>query len=129
MPHPMAFEYKVIDVADGSLSSALIGEGRIETGVLEAYINAMAAEGWRLKFMEKVLQRHVVIADRETLMITFERAVSEAERETRAARCIDDIIAAEDGARRVGHRAAAGVAGLALGGAVLGAFLSDTGEA
>lgn len=129
MPHPMEYEYKVIDVADGSISSALLGEGRIETAVLEAYINAMAAEGWRLKFMEKVLQRHVVVADRETLMITFERPVPETERGARASRCIDDVIAAEDGARRIGRRAAAGAAGLAIGGAILGAVLSNSDEA
>lgn len=129
MPHPMAYEYKVINVADGALSSALLGEGRIETEVLEAYINAMAAEGWRLKFMEKVLQRHVVVADRETLMITFERPVPEEDREGRAARCIDDVIAAEDGARKVGRRAAAGAVGLAAGGALLGALLSGSDEA
>ncbi len=41
----MEYEYKVIDVADGAISSFLLGEGRIETGVLEAYINAMASEG------------------------------------------------------------------------------------
>lgn len=54
----MEYEYKVIDVADGAISSALLGEGRIETGVLEAYINAMASEGWRMVFMTKVMQRH-----------------------------------------------------------------------
>ena len=58
----MEFEYKVIDVSDGSISSFLLGEGRIETNVLEAYLNAMAADGWRLVFMEKVLQRHLVIS-------------------------------------------------------------------
>jgi hypothetical protein len=129
MPHPMAYEYKVINVADGALSSALLGEGRIETPVLEAYINAMAAEGWRLKFMEKVLQRHVVVADRETLMITFEREVPQDLREARAARCIDDVIAAEDGAKRVGRRAAAGAVGIAAGGALLGALLNSHDEA
>jgi hypothetical protein len=36
----MEYEYKVIDVADGSISSLLLGEGRIETNVLQAYINA-----------------------------------------------------------------------------------------
>ena len=30
----MEYEYKVIDVADGSISSILLGEGRIETKVL-----------------------------------------------------------------------------------------------
>lgn len=126
MPHPMEFEYKVIDVADGALSSALLGDGRIETYVLEAYINAMAAEGWRMKFMEKVLQRHVLVAERETLMITFERRVPEQFRESRAARCIDDVIAAEDCAKKVGHRAAAGVLGVAAGGALLGALLNNS---
>lgn len=126
MPHPMEFEYKVIDVADGALSSALLGDGRIETAVLEAYVNAMAAEGWRMKFMEKVLQRHLLVAERETLMITFERRVPDELREQRAARCIDDVISAEDGARKIGHRAAAGAVGLAVGGALLGTLLNNS---
>ena len=125
----MEYEYKVIDVADGSISSAMLGEGRIETGVLEAYINAMAAEGWRMVFMTKVMQRHLVVSDRETLMITFERPVPEDERATRAARCIDDVIAAEDNARRIGKRAAVGAAGLAVGSALLGTLLSRDEEA
>jgi hypothetical protein len=124
----MEYEYKVIDVADGSISSLLLGEGRIETNVLQAYINAMASEGWRMVFMAKVMQRHLVITDRETLMITFERRVPEAERAIRAARCIDDVIAAEDAAKRQGYAAAAGAAGLAVGGAVLGSLLSGSGE-
>ena len=36
----MEYEYKVIDVAYGAISSVLLGERRIETCVLEAYINA-----------------------------------------------------------------------------------------
>ena len=118
----MEYEYKVIDVADGAISSALLGEGRIETGVLEAYINAMASEGWRMVFMTKVMQRHLLVSDRETLMVTFERRVPESERAARAARCIDDVIAAEEQAKRVGRKAVAGVAGAVLGGAVLSAI-------
>jgi hypothetical protein len=89
----------------------------------------MAAEGWRLKFMEKVLQRHVLVADRETLMITFERPVPAEQREERAARCLDDVIAAEDGARRVGGRAAAGFVGLVAGGAALSTLLGGSEDA
>ncbi|KRD21084.1 hypothetical protein ASE39_25110 [Acidovorax sp. Root267] len=118
----MEYEYKVIDVADGAISSALLGEGRIETGVLEAYINAMASEGWRMVFMTKVMQRHLLVSDRETLMVTFERRVPESERAARAARCIDDVIAAEEQAKRVGRKAVAGAAGAVLGGAVLSAI-------
>lgn len=124
----MEFEYKVIDVADGAISSLLLGEGRIETNVLQAYINAMASEGWKLIFMTKVMQRHLVISDRETLMITFERRVPESERESRAARCIDDVIDAEEKAKRKGYVAAAGAAGLAVGGAALGAFINSLGN-
>ncbi|MBB3859000.1 hypothetical protein GGQ88_000240 [Novosphingobium hassiacum] len=124
----MEYEYKVIDVADGAISSVLLGEGRIETNVLEAYINAMAAEGWRMVFMSKVMQRHMVTSDRETLMVTFERRVAEADREARAARCIDDIIAAEDGAKRIGRKAAAGAVGLVAGSALLGTILSSDGD-
>lgn len=119
----MEYEYKVIDVADGAISSLLLGEGRIETEVLQAYINAMASEGWRMVFMEKVMQRHLVIADRETLMVTFERRVPESEKEARASRCIDDVIRAEENAKRKGSKAAVGSVGLAAGGLALGALI------
>lgn len=118
----MEYEYKVIDVADGSISSVLLGEGRIETAVLQAYLNAMAAEGWRLVFMEKVMQRHLVVSDRETLMITFERRVPEDARADRAAKVIDDIIDAEAAASRQGGKAAAGVAAVGVGAAILTAL-------
>lgn len=120
----MEYEYKVIDVADGAISSLLLGEGRIETAVLQAYINAMASEGWRMVFMEKVMQRHLVISDRETLMITFERRVPEAEREARAARCIDDVIQAEEEAKTNERWAAAGAVGL-VGGSIVAGNLID----
>ena len=122
----MEYEYKVIDVADGAISSVLLDEGRIETGVLESYLNAMAAEGWRMVFMAKVMQRHLLAYDRETLMVTFERRVPEADREARAARCIDDVIAAEDASKRVGRKAVAGFAGLAVGGALLGSIINNS---
>ena len=124
----MEYEYKVIDVADGSISSLLLGEGRIETGVLEAYINAMASEGWRMVFMSKVMQRHLVVSDRETLMVTFERRVPESERAARVARCIDDVIAAEDAAKRQGRKAAAGAAGMILGATAMNALASSFGD-
>lgn len=125
----MEYEYKVIDVADGAISSLLLNEGRIETDVLEAYLNAMAAEGWKVVFMANVLQRHLVISNRETLMVTFERRVPEDQRADRAARVIDDVIRAEDRAKTVGRKAAAGAIGLAVGGAVLGSILAGDGEA
>ena len=115
----MEYEYKVIDVVDGAISSVLLGEGRIETKVLEAYLNAMSAEGWRMIFMEKVMQRHLVVADRETLMITFERKVPEDEREQRASRVIDDVIDAEEYAKKQGRKAALGTAALVGGFAAL----------
>ena len=104
----MEHEYKVIDVADGAISSLLLNEGRIETDVLEAYLNAMAAEGWKVVFMANVLQRHLVVSSRETLMVTFERRVPEDQRAARAARVLDDIITAEDRSKSVGRKAAAG---------------------
>lgn len=125
----MEYEYKVIDVADGAISSLLLNEGRIETDVLEAYLNAMAAEGWKVVFMANVLQRHLVISNRETLMVTFERRVPEDQRADRAARVLDDIIRAEDRSKVVGRKAAVGAVGLAVGGAVLGSILSNNGEA
>ena len=121
----MEFEYKVIDVADGAISSFLLGEGRIETKVLEAYLNAMAADGWRMIFMEKVMQRHLVVSDRETLMITFERKVPEDQREERAARVIDDVIDAEESAKKQAKSAAIGSAALVGGLAALNSCNDD----
>jgi hypothetical protein len=125
----LEYEYKVIDVADGSISSALLDEGRIETDLLQAHLNAMAADGWRMVFMTKVMQRHLLVSDRETLMITFERRVPDENREARAARVIDDVISAEDRSKRVGRTAAAGAVGAVIGGALLGAFLTNSEEA
>ena len=76
-------------------------------------------------FMEKVMQRHLVVADRETLMVTFERRVPESERAARAARCIDDVIHAEDVAKRRGRGAAIGAAGVVVGSAVAGSVLNN----
>lgn len=115
----MEYEYKVIDVADGAISSLLLGEGRIETRVLEAYLNAMSADGWRMIFMEKVMQRQLVVSNRETLMITFERKVPEDQREVRAARVIDDVIDAEEYAKQQGRKAALGAAAIVGGLAAL----------
>jgi hypothetical protein len=121
----MEYEYKVIDVADGGISSLLLGEGRIETNVLQAYINAQASEGWRMVFMEKVMQRHLVISDRETLMITFERRVPEAERVARAARCLDDVIDAEESAKKIGRNAAIGSVALTATSAIAGGLINN----
>jgi hypothetical protein len=118
----MEYEYKVIDVADGSISSILVGEGRIETCVLEAYINAMASEGWRMVFMENVLQRHYVVAARETLMITFERKVPQMEQESRAARVIDDVIDAEEFAKKQASKAVKGSVAALAAAAVAGSI-------
>ena len=120
----MEYEYKVIDVADGAISSFLLGEGRIETTVLEAYINALAAEGWKLIFMTKVMQRHLLVADRETLMVTFERRVPEERRKERAARCLDDVIAAEEDAKKKGRAALVGGVGVAVGSSIIGSLLA-----
>lgn len=121
----MEYEYKVIDVADGSISSLLLGEGRIETNVLQAYINAQASEGWRMVFMEKVMQRHLVISDRETLMITFERKVPEEDRAARAARCLDDVIDAEEASKKIGRNAAIGAVALTATSAVAGSLIDN----
>ncbi|MBP3982744.1 hypothetical protein J8G26_18970, partial [Acidovorax sp. JG5] len=79
----------------------------------------------RMVFMTKVMQRHMLVSDRETLMVTFERRVPEADRAARAARCIDDVIAAEDQSKRVGRKAVAGAAGAVLGGMALDALVRN----
>jgi len=57
-------------------------------------------------------------------MITFERRVPESERTTRAARCIDDVIKAENAAKTQGYKAAAGTAAVIGGAALLGSIFS-----
>ena len=62
-------------------------------------------------------------------MVTFERRVPEAEQAARAARCIDDVIAAEDEAKRKGRNAAVGAAvGIVAGGAILGELAGKLGD-
>jgi hypothetical protein len=55
-------------------------------------------------------------------MITFERRVPEEARAERAAKVIDDIIDAEAAASRQGGKAAAGVAAVGVGAAILTAL-------
>ncbi|MGV0986770.1 MAG: hypothetical protein ACOYB2_19660 [Limnohabitans sp.] len=71
------------------------------------------------------MQRHMVITDRETLMITFERRVPEAERAARAARCIDDVIDAEESAKKIGRNAAIGAVALAATSAAAGNLIEN----
>lgn len=84
----MGREYKVIHVNDGSLSAVLDCGRGIYPPLLEACINALAAEGWELLSgaTESI----------KGMWLTFVRTVPEADREARAARCIDDIVTAED---------------------------------
>lgn len=96
----MEYEYKVVDVADGSFSSLLLSDKGIAADVLQAYLNAMAAEGWRMIFMEKVRSHHLLVKEPDTLLITFERRVPEEKREARAARTVDDVVEAEYRAKK-----------------------------
>ena len=75
--------------------------------------------------MEKVMQRHLVISDRETLMITFERKVPEADRAARAARCLDDVIDAEEASKKIGRNAAIGAVALTATSAVAGSLIEN----
>ena len=72
--------------------------------------------------MGKVMSRHLVVAKIETLMITFERRVLESER---VARFIDDMIRAEDVAKRIRHGVAPGAAGIVVGTAISGTVINN----
>ena len=84
----MEREYKIIDVNDGSLSAVLDCGRGIYPPLLEACVNALAAEGWELLSGPT--------PSLQGMWLTFVRPVPEADREARAARCIDDIVSAED---------------------------------
>ncbi len=75
--------------------------------------------------MEKVMQRPLVVSDRETLMLTFERKVPESEQKTRAERCIDDVLDAEEAAKKGGRKAAIGAAAIAATSVIGGALIQN----
>ena len=68
----MRYEAKIIDATAGAVSAVLMGDGRIGTNVLPAYINTMAEDGWRMVFMQEVMWRHID-GDPERLMVKFKR--------------------------------------------------------
>jgi len=131
----MQYEYKVIDVTDGSLSSVLAGGRGIYLPLVEACINALSADGWRL------LSGPTPWGTTK-LFITLERPVPENDQAARGSRCIDDVVAAEDAAvqiimqmddqagagtnaSRLRRAATAGVIGAAFGGMMVSGESSD----
>lgn len=66
-------EYKVVIYREGMLGSLLLGGSKVDPIKFTAFLNQNAAEGWRVKTMEKDIRRMLIFWKREAYVVILGR--------------------------------------------------------
>lgn len=66
-------EYKAVIYMEGALGSLLLGQSKVDPIKLSSFLNANAAEGWRVVTMDKDQRRMLLFWKREALVFILER--------------------------------------------------------
>jgi len=66
-------EYKVVIYREGILGSLFLGESKVDPDRFTEFLNAHAAEGWRVITMEKEIRRMLLVSSREAYLVVLER--------------------------------------------------------
>lgn len=66
-------EYKVGIYQEGALGSLLLGGGKVNPVKFGVFLNANAAEGFRVVTIEREIRRMFVFFKREAMVVVFER--------------------------------------------------------
>ncbi len=66
-------EYKVVIYQEGMLGSLLLGQSKVNPIRFSDFLNANAAEGWRVRTMEKDQRRMLLFFSREAYVVILER--------------------------------------------------------
>ena len=66
-------EYKVVIYREGILGSLFLGESKVDPDRFTEFLNAQAAEGWRVITMEKEIRRMLLVSSREAYLVVLER--------------------------------------------------------
>lgn len=66
-------EYKVLIYQEGMFSSLFLGSGKVDPDRLGGFLNAHAAQGYRVVTMERETRRMMLLWQREAFLIVLER--------------------------------------------------------
>ncbi len=65
--------YKVVIYQEGMLGSLFLGGSKVDPMKFTAFLNANAAEGWRVATMEKDIRRMLLFFKREAYVVIMEK--------------------------------------------------------
>ncbi len=68
-------EYKVVIYREPLLGSILLGESKIDPERFSDFLNRNAAQGWRVRSMERENRRALLFFNREAFVVVMEREV------------------------------------------------------
>lgn len=66
-------EYKVVIYQEGMVGSLLLGGSKVNPIRFSEFLNANAAEGWRVQTMEKDIRRMLLFFKREAYVVILGR--------------------------------------------------------
>jgi hypothetical protein len=66
-------EYKVILYREGMLGSLFLGSSKVDPERFTEFLNRNAAQGWRVRTMEKESRRMLLFFEREAFLVVLER--------------------------------------------------------
>ena len=66
-------EYKVVIYQEGMLGSLLLGSSKVDPVRFTEFLNANAAQGWRVQTMEKDIRRMLLFWKREAFLVILGR--------------------------------------------------------
>lgn len=69
------YEYKTVIYREDFLSSAFFGAANIHPERFSSFLNQNARDGWRVRTMERDLQRIFLLFKREAYVVIMEREV------------------------------------------------------
>lgn len=70
---PQKYEYKTIIYQEPLLGSIFLGESKVNPERLSEFLNRNAAQGWRVRTMERENRRALLVFNREAFLIVMER--------------------------------------------------------
>ena len=67
------YEYKCIVYQEALLGSILLGESKVDPDRFGDFLNRHAAQGWRVRTMERENRRTLLFFNREAFLVVLER--------------------------------------------------------
>jgi hypothetical protein len=69
------YEYKTVIYQEPLLGSILLGEAKVDPERFTDFLNRNAAQGWRVRTMERENRRALLFFNREAFLVVLEREV------------------------------------------------------